>query len=98
MQIRYQETYSSRVTQIEIGTLIERTCDGHDYGTGALEAASRAASNAGAMLGRLIDLLVSRGNLSAQDVLDLAESGASDPELVCLTALQVQAEPLDPCQ
>jgi hypothetical protein len=82
MQIRYQEAYSSRVTQIEIGALIERACDGHDYGTGALEAASRAASNAGAMLGRLIDLLASRGSLSAQDVLDLAENSASDPELL----------------
>jgi hypothetical protein len=82
MRIRYREGYSNLDKNCEISALIERVCDGHDYGTGALEAASREANNAASMLGRLIDLLASRGTLSAQDVLDLAEITADDPELL----------------
>jgi hypothetical protein len=81
VRIKYVPRYSSfnRPENSSIESLIEKACDGNDYGSGAVEAASRTASNAASMLGRLIDLLASRGTLSAEDVLELAQiSGASD--------------------
>ena len=82
VRIQYIPRYSANFESTTIESLIKRTCDGNSYGGGALETATRTADNAASMLGRLIDLLASRGTMSAEDVLELAEiSGATDVEM-----------------
>jgi predicted ATP-dependent serine protease len=47
---------------------IQRKCDGSDYDRGAIETAQAAASNAGDVLGRLVQVLYDKGVISKDDV------------------------------
>ena len=81
MQIRYTTQYDKRQQTDTVENLILRACDGYEYGAQPVEEAARAARNTAVVLASLVEMLASRGVLSAEDVL----------ELVCISAEDVEA-------
>lgn len=60
---------------------ITNLLDGNDYDRGAVESARATADNAGLMLGKLIDILATKGVLTKDDLSELDLFGG-DVELI----------------
>ena len=83
MKIKYTEKYSS--AKPDACGVVDTVSDSiiHNYREGVAEAADEKAGNCATALGRLVNILASKGILNAEEVLNVAGiSYTGEPELL----------------
>ena len=79
--MKVKETSYPRDEYESIAEYAKSKLDGSHYDSGALEAAGQTADNCASAIGRLLDVLATRGVLHAKDVSEIVDGYDCEIEL-----------------